>query len=77
MPTNFYYVYALKDPRTSPARPFYIGKGTGSRAYDYLVKPDATRKYARIKTIIESREKTTRRYPRRRPDGSAGAKTRS
>jgi uncharacterized protein len=24
-----YYVYALKDPRASPAMPFYIGKGTG------------------------------------------------
>ena len=57
MPSNFYYIYALKDPRTSPARPFYIGKGTGSRAYDYLVKPDATRKYARIQAIIESGKK--------------------
>ncbi len=24
-----YYVYALKDPRSSPAQAFYIGKGTG------------------------------------------------
>lgn len=50
--TNFYYVYALKDPRSSPARPFYIGKGAGSRAYDHLINPDSTRKYARIKEIV-------------------------
>ena len=54
MPTNFYYIYALKDPRVSPARPFYIGKGTGSRAYDHLVKPDKTLKYKRIGNIIAS-----------------------
>ncbi|MBN1475827.1 GIY-YIG nuclease family protein [Candidatus Sumerlaeota bacterium] len=54
MATHFYYVYALKDPRSSPARPFYIGKGTGSRAYDHLVRPDGTRKYARINEIVDS-----------------------
>lgn len=52
MATNFFYVYALKDPRTSPAMPFYVGKGTGSRAFDHLVTPDATKKYTRIKQII-------------------------
>ncbi len=54
MATNFYYVYALKDPRSSPARTFYVGKGTGSRAYDHLVTPDRTRKYARIKQILDA-----------------------
>ena len=54
MATNFYYVYALKDPRSSPAKPFYVGKGTGSRAYDHLVTPDQTRKYARIKDITDT-----------------------
>lgn len=54
MATNFYYVYALKDPRSSPARPFYIGKGTGSRAFDHLVTPDNTRKYVRIREILDT-----------------------
>jgi len=45
---------ALKDPRFSPAKPFYVGKGTGSRAYDHLVSPDRTRKYSRIKDITDS-----------------------
>jgi hypothetical protein len=54
MTINFFYVYALKDPRSSPALPFYIGKGAGSRAYDHLVTPDATRKYARIREILEA-----------------------
>lgn len=33
-----YYVYSLKDPREQPAKIFYIGKGTGSRATDHLKK---------------------------------------
>ena len=46
-----YYVYALKDPRTSPALPFYIGKGVGARSQDHLIRTDTTRKGQRIKEI--------------------------
>jgi hypothetical protein len=54
MAVNFFYVYALKDPRNSPAMPFYIGKGAGSRAFDHLVTPDSTRKYSKIKEIVSA-----------------------
>lgn len=50
---NPYYIYALKDPRASPALPFYIGKGTGVRAWDHTVIVDGTRKGRRIAEIIE------------------------
>ncbi|MFZ7320420.1 GIY-YIG nuclease family protein [Comamonas jiangduensis] len=49
-----YYVYALKDPRSSPAQAFYIGKGTGTRSSDHLLQPDSTRKGLRIQAIVES-----------------------
>ena len=49
-----HYVYAPKDPRSSRAMPFYIGKGTGSRAHDHLARPDATRKGKRIEEIVSS-----------------------
>lgn len=54
MPETSYYVYALKDPRNTPAKPFYIGKGTGTRAYDHLLDPDDSRKGRRIREIVES-----------------------
>lgn len=57
MSDTSYYVYALKDPRTSPAMPFYIGKGTGTRSYDHLVRLDDSLKGQRIKEIVASNNK--------------------
>lgn len=54
---NPYYIYALKDPRTSPARPFYIGKGTGIRAWEHTIHVDVTRKGRRIAEILASEQK--------------------
>jgi hypothetical protein len=52
MAETSFYVYALKDTRGSPARPFYIGKGTGTRSHDHLLKPDDSRKGRRIAEIL-------------------------
>ena len=54
MSDNSFYVYALKDPRKDPAQPFYVGKGTGTRSHDHLVRPDDSRKSQRIKDIYAS-----------------------
>ncbi|KAB7764240.1 hypothetical protein CEK69_18815 [Xanthomonas sp. LMG 12462] len=48
---NPYYIYALKDPRRTPAIPFYIGKGTGIRAWEHTLRVDKTRKGERIEEI--------------------------
>lgn len=49
--SHTYYVYALKDTRSKPSQIFYIGKGTGGRATEHLVKADSTRKGLLIQEI--------------------------
>jgi uncharacterized protein len=49
-----YYIYALKDPRKSPAAPFYIGKGTGSRAFEHELETGSGSKAKRIADIKNS-----------------------
>jgi uncharacterized protein len=46
-----FYIYALKDPRSNPARPFYIGKGAGTRAWDHELNADQSTKGKRIHQI--------------------------
>ena len=51
MAQNPFYVYALKDPREKPAKAFYIGKGTGNRAWEHQSKIDESEKGAVIQAI--------------------------
>ena len=51
MAQNPFYVYALKDPRSKPAKPFYIGKGTGNRVWEHQMQINDSEKGAVIKAI--------------------------
>jgi hypothetical protein len=51
MSKGAYYVYRLKDPRSSHAAPFYLGKGTGIRAWEHELKSDGSSKGNRISDI--------------------------
>jgi hypothetical protein len=42
MMSGTYYVYSLKDTSINPARPFYIAKGTGTRAGGSRLAKSAT-----------------------------------
>lgn len=53
MVKNPFYVYALKDPRSKNPKPFYIGKGTGNRAWEHQAKVDDSEKGKIIKAINE------------------------
>lgn len=54
MAHNPFYVYALKDPRTNPAKPFYIGKGTGNRAWQHQANLDDSEKGRVIAAILDA-----------------------
>lgn len=47
-----FYIYSLKDARVKPAKIFYIGKGTGTRKDDHLLKIDNTPKGKYIQEVI-------------------------
>ena len=44
-----YYVYVYSDPDTK--KPFYVGKGTGNRAFSHLKDKSETDKVNKIKEI--------------------------
>lgn len=54
MAQNPFYVYALKDPREKPAKPFYVGKGTGNRAWEHQANVDDSEKGHLIQQIKDS-----------------------
>jgi hypothetical protein len=55
MTTNKFYVYQLIDPRSNA--PFYVGKGTGRRAYKHLYETyDNTTNRHRLKIINDIRK---------------------
>ena len=51
---NPFYVYALKDPTNNPALTFYIGKGTGDRAWEHEKTIDDSEKGQTIKRIHDA-----------------------
>ncbi len=54
-----YYVYALKDPLQTPPIPFYVGKGTGVRAWEHELQTDDSRKGRRIAAIHDAKREVT------------------
>ena len=54
MAQNPFYVYALKNPMEKPSKPFYIGKGTGNRAWEHQVNIDDSDKGCLIQKIKDA-----------------------
>ena len=54
---NPFYVYALKDPREKPAKIFYIGKGTGTRAWEHQKEKGDSEKNTLISDITSAGHK--------------------
>ena len=54
MVQNPFYVYALKDPRQKTAKTFYIGKGTGNRAWEHQSQIDNSEKGKIIQAIHDA-----------------------
>lgn len=54
MTQNPFYVYALKDPRQKPAKPFYVGKGTGNRAWEHQNEVSDSEKSGVIQEIHDA-----------------------
>ena len=49
-----FYVYALKDYRSKPPKPFYIGKGTGIRGWEHDLQADDSAKGKRVRLNHEA-----------------------
>jgi hypothetical protein len=76
MTDTSYYIYSLKDSRQSPAMPFYIGKGTGTRAWDHVARVDRGAPLGTPRSWGQSRPSSSERHSREacRPKSPTGRK---
>ena len=52
---NSFYVYALKNPRVKPAKPFYIGKGIGTRAWEHEIQKNLDNCMKKVVQILDKK----------------------